>query len=302
MSISTDILTKFHAYLLTERRVSINTVTNYVRDLEQLALFLRGHQKDLDNFTTDDVRRFLKHLHEQQMSAHTVARKIAAIKALCAYIERQWNITSVARDIHAPKLEKKLPRYLTYTQITQLLQAASSSNSVHDQRNKIMVYFLYATGVRVSELVSLKVTDIDHDTQCVRINGKGGRQRLIPIPSNVFTLLSEYLITARPTVVRDHSDITGYLFPVVRRGALAPMTRQAFWLLLNNLWRASGGEHTISPHQLRHSLATHLLERGADLRSLQLLLGHESIATVQVYTHVETSHLRTIYDKKHPRS
>lgn len=295
-----DILTHFQAYLLSEQRAASNTAVAYKRDLEQFEQFLSSISGSLSTITVYHVREYLKHLHNRRLSSHSIARKVSAIKSLCVFMQRRWAIDNVAADIHLPKVEKRLPRYLTPEQVVQLLQAADKDETLPGKRNKMMLYVLYATGMRVTELVTLTTNAIDHTRQCISITGKGGRQRIVPLPSNVFILLKQYLSSERPSLIGSHA--VDYLFPVVRGKKIALMIRQRFWMMLNELWYSTGNTSAISPHQLRHSFATHMLAKGADLRSLQLLLGHENVTTVQVYTHVELSQLREVYDKKHPRS
>jgi integrase/recombinase XerD len=166
----------------------------------------------------------------------------------------------------------------------------------------MMVYLLYGSGMRVSELVSIKISDIHFDTRFISIEGKGGRQRMIPLPQSVMMLLSNYLQThASPSASNSIANPL-YLFPIQYDKKIKAISRQSCWMILKKICEQAGIKRAISPHQLRHSFATHMLEKGVDLRSLQVLLGHEEITTVEVYTHVETSQLRKIYDKKHPRS
>ena len=199
----------------------------------------------------------------------------------------------LGQQLTFPKIEKRLPNYLSEQEIEILLQMADRDTSTLGKRNKVMLYLLYVTGLRITELTTLKTSAIQWDTGFLHVEGKGGKQRMIPLPQPMrsLELLKEYADKQRD-----------YLFPIRYAGTIRPITRQAFWGILKQLWKKTGIAKSISPHQLRHSLATHLLKRGADLRSLQLLLGHENLSTVQIYTHVETSHLRTIYNKKHPRS
>jgi integrase/recombinase XerD len=166
------------------------------------------------------------------------------------------------------------------------------------------MYLLYVSGMRISELVHMRVSDIQFDTGFLKITGKGEKERLIPVPEAMRQMLREYLETAHRDFMTKkggtvHND---YLFPTWYAGTIKPITRQACWMILNSLWLKTGIQKTISPHQLRHSLATHMLKNGVDLRSLQQILGHENIGTVEIYTHVEVSHIREVYDKKHPRS
>ncbi len=197
-----------------------------------------------------------------------------------------------------------MPRYLSEDEIEKLLAVADNEKSNVGLRNKVMLYLLYVSGMRVSELISLTVGQVQFDSNFITVSGKGGKSRMIPIPADMMTLLKAYVENVLSALLdkggrRKKNDI---LFPVTYAGKVKSITRQAFWALLKNMWKKTGIEKTISPHQLRHSLATHMLKNGVDLRSLQLILGHENLSTVQIYTHLETGYLRKVYDKKHPRS
>ena len=209
-------------------------------------------------------------------------------------------MTNIASHILFPKMEKRLPRYLTEEEMQALLLHAGVDTSPLGVRNKVMIYLLYVSGMRISELVQLKKNDLFFDKQMICVYGKGGKQRFIPIPESIMHIIKLYLNGEYKDVTRNFE--TPYLFPVLYKGIFKPLSRQAFWILLKTVCLKAGIDRIVSPHQLRHSFATHMLKRGADLRSLQMLLGHETISTVQIYTHVEKSHLREVYDKKHPRS
>jgi integrase/recombinase XerD len=167
-----------------------------------------------------------------------------------------------------------------------------------------MLILLYSTGVRITELIELEVGDCDFQQRCIKVTGKGSKERLVPVPEGVLAILEDYLQETYPKLLIKNKIklATSYLFPTYYDGVLKPMTRQSFWMYLKKLAQTASITKNFSPHTLRHSLATHLLKNGVNLRSLQMLLGHEQLSTVQIYTHVDTSHLRKIYDKKHPRS
>ena len=294
-----QLVQQFETYLLTERRVAANTFAAYKTDIGQFIDFLLAQNKDLKDITAKEVKLFLHHLNQLHLTARTLSRKISSIKSFFSYLHEKFSFADLGQELIFPKLEKKLPHYLTEQEIEQLLAVASADTSLHTLRNKVMLYLLYITGMRITELTSLKISDVHFDTGYVNVFGKGGKQRMIPLPQPIIPLLREYL--EKPA---RHQDIKNndYLFPVFYGNKAKPITRQAFWMILKNLWKKTGIQKSISPHQLRHSLATHLLKRGADLRSLQFLLGHENVSTVEIYTHIETSHLRAVYNKKHPRS
>lgn len=288
-----SIITKFEAYLLTERRVAHNTFNAYKQDLAQFVAFLAEHKRTIEQATSDDVKRYLAYLKSNAISSRSMARKISALKLFFTYAHEYAGFVDITHDMQAPKLEKKLPTFLSEHEIAQLLQVADADMSEQGIRNKVMLYLLYVSGMRISELTCLRVSDVHADTGFIVIRGKGGKERMVPLPQDMMSILKEYMQTIRGS---DH------LFPVRYGGKIKAISRQACWHVLNGLWRQTGIARTISPHMLRHSLATHMLKNGADLRSLQLLLGHENISTVQIYTHVETTHLRSVYDVKHPRS
>jgi integrase/recombinase XerD len=291
---------QFFTYLLTEKRVSSNTFSAYKTDILQLVDFTHNHAFALETLTIKEIKQFLQYLKKDQLSSSTMARKISSLKLFFSYLHEKGLSCDLGAQLIFPKLEKKLPHYLTEQEVEQLLQAAEADTSAHAQRNKVMLYLLYVTGLRITELTTLTFSAIQWDTGFLHIAGKGGKQRMIPLPLPMKELLQTYVKKLQEQMTKENKS--DYLFPVRYAGTIRPITRQAFWNILKQIWKKTGNAKSISPHQLRHSLATHLLKRGADLRSLQLLLGHENLSTVQIYTHVETSHLRTIYNKKHPRS
>lgn len=291
---------QFFTYLLTEKRVSTNTFCAYRTDIMQLARFLENKQVSLPETSIKHLKEFLHTLKNENISATSMARKISSIKQFFSFAEQRWQISNHGQQLTFPKVEKKLPHYLSEQEIEQLLAASQLDTNPVGVRNKVMLYLLYVTGLRITELTQLITSSILWDSGFLQVEGKGGKQRMVPLPEPMRVLLREYLEKYHTTL--SHSKKTDYLFPILYAGTIRPITRQAFWVILKQLCVKAKLPKTISPHQLRHSLATHLLKRGADLRSLQMLLGHENLATVQIYTHVETSHLRKIYDKKHPRS
>lgn len=291
-------VTAFETYLLTEKRVAKNTFAAYKKDIAQLVEFL-GEQ-DLLKITVDDLKKFLHAIHKEGISARSMARKISTLKAFFNFLQERFEIENYAKELRFPRLEKKLPHYLTEDEIKQLFAQATKDHSAMGERNRVMLYLMYVSGIRVSELVWLKKSDVQLDTGMLHVHGKGGKQRIVPLSHQMCGMLEAYMQTIYQQLIK--KGTTDYLFPVAYAGKLGPLSRQSFWNIIKKIWRKTGNKKNISPHQLRHSLATHMLKNGADLRSLQVLLGHENVATVQVYTHVEKSHLRDVYDKKHPRS
>lgn len=300
-----DILGRFHAHLLTEKRVSQNTFFAYKQDLDQLNVFLVKQKLVLSRVTKKDLVQFLKELKTKGLSAKSLSRKISSLKFFFRFLSENYHYPNVAQTLVFPKIEKTLPQYLTESEVEKLLASANRDASDKGVRNKVMLYLLYATGMRVSELVGLTVDAIRFDTGFVAVHGKGGKERMIPLPKNIVELLRFYLDTIYSRLMpQEHVVIPKkkYLFFACYNGMVKPLSRQSFWLLLKKVLVGADINKSISPHGLRHSLATHLLQHGADLRSLQMLLGHQNLATVQVYTHLGKTAVRSVYDKKHPRA
>ncbi|OQA35972.1 MAG: Tyrosine recombinase XerD [Candidatus Dependentiae bacterium ADurb.Bin331] len=297
------VLTQFEAYLLTEKRVAKNTFVAYQGDLAQFAQYVHKNNRTLEQITADDIKQFLYYLKEQHVGARSMARKISALKLFMRWARERLGWKTETIKIHTPKLEKKLPTFLKPTEIEQLLHAADRDKTIAGKRNTMMLYLLYATGMRISELTHLELSDVQFDTGFISVRGKGGKGRMVPIPHKVLTMLRDYLDTVRSQLIdAAFLEKAPYVFPVQYASQIKPISRQSFWMALKELCAQAGIKKNISPHMLRHSLATHLLQQGAHLRSLQLLLGHENLSTVEIYTHLETSYVRKVYDKKHPRA
>jgi len=302
-----DYIAQFHAFLLTEKRVSNNTFLAYKRDIDQFDAFLKTKKTVVSKCTKRHLTLFFKRLRLDGLTSKTISRKISSLKLFFSFAHERYNLANCAKSLIFPKIEHRLPSYLTEQEVKNLLAAAHCDTSDKGIRNKVMLYLLYATGVRVSELVSLTIDQIQFDTGFIKLVGKGNKERVVPVPKNILELLHSYLDTVHPNLhalpklpeLKKHKR---YLFPACYKNRIRPISRQAFWVILKKLLRQAAIFKNISPHSLRHSLATHLLKNGADIRSLQLLLGHESISTVQIYTHLENSELKKVYDKKHPRS
>ncbi len=293
---------KFEAYLLTEKCVSQNTFDAYKRDIDQFMQFLQQEEIAIEKIKKSNLKKFLRFLHDLKISPRSISRKISTLKIFFSWAHRQFDWKNYAQELHFPKIEKKLPQYLSEQEIKHLFAIAQQDQSPIGRRNKIMLYLMYVSGMRVSELTHLTVSDIHFDTGFIAVTGKAGKQRMIPIPQPMLAMIKKYIQAMQQIFKCSAIKDADYLFPVQYGKKIKPITRQACWGIIKKLCKKSAIERSISPHQLRHSLATHMLQKGADLRSLQLLLGHENITTVQVYTHVETTHLREVYDKKHPRS
>lgn len=294
-------LVAFETYLLTHKRVARNTFLAYQHDLKQVEQFLANLKKTFETATVEELKLFLQKLTQEQISSRTRARKLSTLKAFYSWAENSLNWANSTTGLVFPKLEKRLPNYLTEKEVERLFALADQDESPLGKRNKTMLYLLYVTGCRISELVSLKKNALDFEAGFLRVDGKGGKERMVPLPLSILPVLQDYLSQAYPLLLQ-HNTQSDYLFPIQYAGVIKPISRQSFWLILKNWCAHIALKRSISPHTIRHSLATHLLAKGADLRSLQLLLGHETINTVQIYTHVETERLRKVYDKKHPRA
>lgn len=298
-----EAISSFEIYLLSERRLAKNTVASYLGDLKQLAAFLHKKKlRSLKELSSDILKNYLKHLRvRNQAGPRSMARKISTLKSFFKYLATRHAQTDLASVLVFPKLRQLLPRFLTETEIETLLTHVALDQTALGIRNRVMLTLLYVTGMRISELIELRVQAIHFDDGLISVQGKGDKQRLVPVSHEIIELIKVvYLEQTFPTLTAGYA--TDYLFPAVHNGQIGRLTRQSFWLILKKMAHGAGIERKISPHVLRHSLATHLLKKGANLRLLQVLLGHERLATVQIYTHVDIDYLRKIYDNKHSRS
>lgn len=298
-----DAIETYLVHLKVERNLAENTIAAYGRDLGQFAEFLDADERDchigrLDHF---DVSDFLRHLADRELSARTISRKLSTLKGLFKFLRTHHNLDAdpTAR-VDAPRFRQQLPEVLDLDDVELLLRTPDRSKP-EGLRDWAMLEVLYATGLRVSELVELLQREVDLDAGYVRVVGKGDKQRVVPLGEAAIEAIEEYERQARGVLLASHGGpgASPALF-VTRRGG--PMTRQAFWKNIKRYARQAGIDTSISPHQLRHSFATHLLERGADLRIVQALLGHEDINTTQIYTHVARERLKQLHDEHHPRA
>jgi integrase/recombinase XerD len=287
----------FLHHLTVERGLARNSVLAYGRDLAKLARFLKLKGRTARQVRQGEIDEFARRLAREGLQARSVARALNAVRMFFRYLVME---KTVAEDptaaVRAPRTLKALPRFLTLEEVDHLLNAPDASSAL-GLRDAAMVELLYATGLRASELVSLRVRDLDLDAGHLRCLGKGSKERLVPMGRKAAQRLRAYLERSRPGLVRGGGGPA--LFLNSRGG---PMTRQGFWKILKKYGRAVGLRSRLSPHVLRHSFATHLLERGADLRSVQVMLGHADISTTQIYTHVNRERLRRVYRDFHPRA
>jgi integrase/recombinase XerD len=297
---------KFERYLLTEKMVADNTVSAYRRDILQLIQFLQFECKvhDFLEIKLEHLKKFLAFIRKDlEVGARTASRKLSAFKSFAHYLENYHDIPNFTEGTIFPKIPKRLPKYLSEADIQSLFSVASVDQTLAGKRNKMMLCLLYACGFRVSELTNLKISNIDFEERILHITGKGGKNRVIPLQRAIIESLRHYLqYTHVELIASARETSTDILFPIVFKRSVQPVSRNAFWLMLKKLGNMAGIQTSISPHTLRHSLATHLLKEGANLRLIQMLLGHEQLDTVQIYTHVEISQLRAMYDQFHPRA
>ena len=262
-----SILVQFEQFLLAEKRVSKNTFSSYQSDLKQFFEFLKYDCQSAQPINADQIKTYLLHLKEHQLSARSMARKLSSLKTFVRWAHQKLGWPQMNTKLYTPKLEKRLPTYLNAQEIEQLLQACNADDSVMGKRNKAIVYLLYASGLRISELTHLEIEDIQFDTGFVSVTGKGNKGRLVPLPQTVMTLLRDYLENVRSQLIdAPLLSSTSYLFPLQYAGVVKPISRQTVWIALKKLCTLAGIEREVSPHMLRHSLATHLLAQGAHLR------------------------------------
>jgi integrase/recombinase XerD len=295
---SLDILAdQYVNYLLVEKGLSENTIESYSRDLSRYLRFLQ--QQGIRNITDADTPFILKHLialRNTGLGSSSRARHLVTLRGFYRFLVQEKVLKhDPARLVDLPKSGLKLPDVLSVQEVNHLLKTPDTKKPI-GYRDAAMIELLYAAGLRVSELVNLKLQDVNMEAGFVRVLGKGSKERIVPIGQYAKEKIVDYVTTARPLLLKN--IISSYLF-VARAGK--PMTRQGFWKLLRNYALKAGIKKKITPHSLRHSFVSHLLEGGADLRAVQVMLGHVDISTTQIYTHVARDHLKTIHDKYHPR-
>lgn len=305
----------FLNYLSVEKGFSPNTVAAYHNDLTQFCEFLLAKAKE-DPLWSDDgsvqsgceidwssiqkmrILSFIMALRDRKYASSTVARKVAAIKSFFHFLVAEGIVKSdPTENLDSPKVGKSLPRTLSTEEVDELLEQPSRMTTPEALRDKAMLELLYATGMRVSELTSLNVDDLSLSAGYVRCVGKGNKERLVPVYPQALKAVEEYLLGGRPQLARCQEENALFLN---HRGDR--LTRQGFWLIVKAYAKQAGVPQDITPHTLRHSFATHMLNSGADLRSVQELLGHANISTTQIYTHLTADRMRQVYDEAHPRA
>jgi integrase/recombinase XerD len=287
----------FLNYLRVEKGLSENTLHAYRRDIEKFGMFVREHKLNAGGVTRGNVVDFLGSLYRKGLDSRSVARHLVTIRNFFRFLLMEGIIPQdPAENIESPKFRQSLPDFLNLEEVDRLLQQPDASTTI-GLRDKAMIELMYSTGLRVSELCSLRVSDVQMDAGCLRCIGKGNKERIVPVGRKALAGVQEYLRESRPELLRGRSS--PYLI-LNRKGG--KLDRIAFWKTLGEYGRKAGLRKALTPHMLRHSFATHLLDRGADLRSVQMMLGHSDISTTQIYTHVVEERLKQVYKAHHPRA
>ena len=290
-----DYVAGFEDYLTTKKKASANTISSYLRDVGQYVRYVEGMSQSVPQATVQTVEDYVNHLTGMGRSVATVIRCVASLKCFYTYLmEQELCSSNPAREIHPVRAERKLPKILTSQEVELLLEQPQCVD-MKGYRDHAMLEVLYATGIRVSELISLNVEDVNLDAGFIRCQGKG-KERMIPLYPGAVRALASYMSSIRPQLAAAKEEALFVNMSGER------MSRQGFWKLIKHYQEKANIKTEITPHTLRHSFAAHLLENGADLRSIQEMLGHADISSTQIYTHVVRQHLKDVYNKAHPRA
>jgi integrase/recombinase XerD len=290
-----DLIREYLLYLRVEKGLSANSIQGYARDMAKLRQWAEACETEPQALDKSDLREFVMSLTRGGLSARSTARVLSAVRGFYRYLLVDGHIKSdPTADLSSPQMGQKLPRFLTQDEMARLLEAPDAAEP-EGIRDRAMMELLYATGMRVSELCSLVRGSVDEDTGVLHCTGKGSKQRRVPVGRSALDWLQKY------EAVRGRLLGTSQTPSLFIAGGGRPLTRQEVWSILKR-HAARAGVDGVSPHVLRHSFATHLLERGADTRSVQAMLGHSDLATTQIYTHVTTERLRHVYERHHPRA
>ena len=287
---------EFIAFLHNTKRTSYNTEVSYQRDLKKVAAFLsRNGVREFSGARGEDLEDYLRYMERENFASSTISRSVASIRALYHFLYREGRIAKdPSENLHPPKVEKKMPEILTIQEVERLLRQPDQATA-KGLRDSAMLELLYATGMRVSELIHLQVSDVNLRLSYVTCHDEN-KERVIPVGSVGRDVLSRYLKESRPVFVKDRNETT--LFP---NCSGKPMSRQGFWKVLKGYADEAGIQGDITPHTLRHSFAVHMLQNGADVRSVQEMLGHSDISTTQVYLNMNMVRMRDVYMSAHPR-
>jgi integrase/recombinase XerD len=296
---SASLVDAYLTHLAAERRLAANSVESYARDLTLLAEFAAGAGQEISALTLAQLEELVRNMMAEGKSPRSVARAVACYRGFYRFLVIDGRLAvNPADDLRPPRAWKVLPRYLSVEDVDKLMAQPDVSTS-RGLRDRALIELMYATGMRVSELIGLRPADVNLEASYLTCTGKGDKQRIVPIGDEAARWVRQYTRDARPVLLGKRR--TPRLF-VNARGGGPGLTRVGFWKILKGYARQAGITQTLSPHMLRHSFATHLLERGADLRAIQMMLGHADLSTTQIYTHVLEQRMRTVYDQFHPRA
>jgi integrase/recombinase XerD len=290
----------FLTHVRVEKGLSANTVSAYARDMGKFEAFTKKRKIELKTVNRDDLVEFLSELYRQKLESRTVARHLVTLRNFFRFAQiHEWITEDPSVSLESPKIRRSLPSYLRLEEVEKILAQPDEKTPI-GLRDRTMLEVLYSSGLRVSELTSLRVMDLDRAVGCVRCIGKGDKERIVPVGKKAMALVDRYLRDARPKLLGKGQLSNSSVLFLNRRGSR--LSRVGVWKILSAYGRRAGLRVPLTPHMLRHSFATHLLERGADLRSVQLMLGHSDISTTQIYTHVVEERLKQIYKAHHPRA
>ena len=294
-----QLVDSYLTHLQVERRLASNSVESYARDLVLLQQFAAGRGARVEKLTRQQLEALVRGLMSEGRSPRSVARAIACYRGFYRFLVLAGRLkVSPATDLRAPRAFHALPRHLSVEEVDRLLEQPDVGTP-RGLRDRALIELLYATGLRVSELVSLRPADVNLDASYLTCTGKGDKQRIVPMGDEAADWVRRYVRDGRPELLGTRRSPR--LFVNARRGGTG-LTRMGFWKILKAYGRRAKVDAELSPHMLRHSFATHLLERGADLRAIQMMLGHADLSTTQIYTHVLQQRMRTVYDRFHPRA
>ena len=289
-------ITDFKYYLQDTLNLSDNTIDAYISDLYQYEKFLHEYEniEDVKDIERDDIQKYIQSLKRKKLSKASISRKVIAIKEFHKFLKKEdYTKDNPAKLIETPKSDKALPQVLSVDEINKMISSIDGKDSL-SIRNRAMMELLYACGLRISELLSLRLRNIHFMEKYLEVIGKGDKERVVPIGEMALSALRNYIENARSELMTNKSDLLFFNY----KGE--EMSRQGFFKYIKKLAKENGIEKEISPHTIRHSFATHLLEGGTDLRIVQELLGHEDISTTQIYTHLDKSRIKDMYDHTHP--
>ena len=297
---------QFLNYSRIERGLSANSLAAYSRDLERFLLYMSSHRKSLHEFNENDVEDFIQELISTGLAPSSINRMVSTLRSFYRYLEREHNLLNPTKDVQSRQIPHRLPKALTISQTSQLIDATMIEDDAISLRNKAILELLYSTGGRVSEIVGINLVDFtqvsasDSTIHVVKLRGKGSKERVVPIGSFGVKALDDYLVRVRPSLVNKSAKGKSEALFLNQRGTR--ISRQSAWQIVVDCAKRAGLGDGISPHVFRHSFATHLLDGGADIRVVQELLGHSSVTTTQIYTLITIDKIRESYSLAHPRA